>query len=66
MTSRSDLYGEVEIEVRVGVGLEDQAAGQLLFDGELLTTGHGSLVGNSWRPHPAARARLPEPLGRCR
>lgn len=29
MTSRSDLYGEVEIEVRVGVGLEDQAAGQL-------------------------------------
>ena len=47
LATRSDLYGEVEIEVRVGAGLEDQAGGQLLFDGELLTTGQGILVGNS-------------------
>jgi hypothetical protein len=47
LATRSDLDGEVEIEVRVGAGLEDQAAGQLLFDGELLTTGQGILVGNS-------------------
>jgi hypothetical protein len=47
LATRSDLYGEVEIEVRVGAGLEDQAVGQLLFDGELLTTGQGILVGNS-------------------
>src|SRR5512132_4549000 len=47
LATRSDLYGEVEIEVRVGAGLDDQAGGQLLFDGELLTTGQGILVGNS-------------------
>jgi hypothetical protein len=47
LATRSDLYGEVEIEVRVGAGLEDQAGGQPLFDGELLTTGQGILVGNS-------------------
>jgi hypothetical protein len=46
LASRSDLYGEVEIEVRVGAGLDDQG-GQPLFDGELLTTGQGILVGNS-------------------
>jgi hypothetical protein len=47
LATRSDLYGEVEIEVRVGAGLDDQADGQPLFDGELLTTGQGILVGNS-------------------
>jgi hypothetical protein len=47
LATRSDLHGEVEFEVRVGAGLEDQAAGQLLFDGEILTTGQGILVGNS-------------------
>jgi len=47
LATRSDLNGEVEIEVRVGAGLEDQAGGQPLFDGELLTTGQGILVGNS-------------------
>ena len=47
LATRSDLEGEVEIEVSVGAGLEDQAVGQLLFDGELLTTGQGILVGNS-------------------
>jgi hypothetical protein len=44
---RSDLDGEVEIEVRVGAGLDDPTAGQLLFDGELFTTGQSILVGNS-------------------
>jgi hypothetical protein len=47
LAARSDLDGEVEIEVRVGTALEDRATGQLLFDGELLTTGKGTLVGNS-------------------
>ena len=47
LATRSDLDGEVEIEVRVGADLDDQAGGQLLLDGELLTTGQGILVGNS-------------------
>jgi hypothetical protein len=47
LATRSDLEGEVEIEVRVGAGLDDPAAGQLLFEGELLTTGQAILVGNS-------------------
>ena len=47
LATRSDLHGEVEIEVHVGAGLDDPTAGQLLFDGELLTTGQGILVGNS-------------------
>jgi hypothetical protein len=47
LATRSELHGEVEMEVRVGAGLEEQTVGQLLFDGELLTTGQGILVGNS-------------------
>src|SRR5829696_523238 len=47
LAARSDLEGEVEIEVRVDTDREDRAAGQLLFDGELLTTGQGMVVGNS-------------------
>jgi hypothetical protein len=47
LATRSDLDGEVEIEVHVGAGLDAPAAGRLLFDGELLTTGQGILVGNS-------------------
>jgi hypothetical protein len=47
LATRSDLCGEVEIEIRVGADLDDQAVGQPLFDGELLTTGQGILVGNS-------------------
>ena len=47
LATRSNLEGEVEIEVHVGAGLEDQGGEQLLFDGELLTTGQGILVGNS-------------------
>jgi hypothetical protein len=47
LATRSDLEGKVEIEVCVGADLDDSTAGQLLFDGELLTTGQGILVGNS-------------------
>lgn len=47
VATRSDLEGPVEVEVRVGGALVGQPAGPLLFDGELLTTGQGILVGNS-------------------
>jgi hypothetical protein len=47
VATRSDLEGEVEIEVRLDAGSEDRPSGELLFDGELLTTGQGILVGNS-------------------
>jgi hypothetical protein len=47
LATRSDLDGEVDIEVHVGGGRDHPAARQLLFDGELLTTGQGILVGNS-------------------
>jgi hypothetical protein len=46
LATRSDLAGEIEIEVRVDADPHEQAPGQLLFDGELLTTGQGILVGN--------------------
>ena len=39
--------GEEEIEVRLDAGRDDRVGGELLFDGELLTTGQGILVGNS-------------------
>jgi hypothetical protein len=47
LATRSDLEGDVVIEVRVNADQDDQAAGQLLFDGELLTTGQGIVVGHS-------------------
>jgi hypothetical protein len=47
LATRSDLEGEVEIEVRVDTDREERTAGELLFDGELLTTGQGIVVGNS-------------------
>jgi hypothetical protein len=47
LAARSDLYGEVEIEVRLDAGSEDRPSGDLLFDGELMTTGQGMVVGNS-------------------
>jgi hypothetical protein len=47
LATRSDLYGEVEIEVRLDAGSEDRPSGELLFDGELMTTGQGIVVGNS-------------------
>jgi hypothetical protein len=40
LATRPDPDGPVEIEVRVGAELE-HPAGQLVFDGELLTTGQG-------------------------
>jgi hypothetical protein len=43
----SDLEGDVEIEVRFDTDLADTAAGELAFEGELLTTGQGILVGSS-------------------
>jgi hypothetical protein len=47
LATRSDLKGDVEIEVRLGTSREEVAVGALLFDGELLTTGQGIKVGNS-------------------
>jgi hypothetical protein len=47
LATRSDLGGEVEIVVQVGGRLAEEPAGPLLFDGELLTTGQGLVVGNS-------------------
>jgi hypothetical protein len=47
LATRSDLAGEVVIEVRVDADPHEQAAGELLFDGELLTTGQGILVGSA-------------------
>jgi hypothetical protein len=47
LATRSDLQGEVEIEVRLDADVEDHPAGELVFQGELLTTSQGILVGNS-------------------
>jgi hypothetical protein len=47
VATRSDLEGPVDVEVWVGVDADDQPPGYLLFDGELLTTGHRALIGNS-------------------
>jgi hypothetical protein len=47
LATRSDLEGDVAIEVRIDAGPEDRAAGALVFAGELLTTGQGMVVGNS-------------------
>lgn len=47
LATRSDLQGEVEIEVRLDTSRDEVATGRLLFDGELLTTGQGMVVGSS-------------------
>jgi hypothetical protein len=47
LATRSDLQGDVEIEVRLNTTREEVAVGALLFDGELMTTGQGMMVGNS-------------------
>jgi len=47
LATRSDLEGEVEIEVRLDTSRDEVATGRLLFDGELLTTGQGMVVGSS-------------------
>jgi len=46
LATRSDLEGEVQLEVWVG-DLDGEPAGPLLFDGELLVTEQGALVGSS-------------------
>jgi hypothetical protein len=46
LAARPDLEGAVEIQVRVGGHLAEPA-GDLVFDEELLTTGHGVLIGSS-------------------
>jgi hypothetical protein len=46
LATRLDLEGSVEIEVWVSAHPE-RPAGWLLFDGELLTTGQGVVVGSS-------------------
>jgi hypothetical protein len=46
LATRSDLEGEVDIEVCFDTDMEDRAAGELVFQGELLTTGQGILVGD--------------------
>jgi hypothetical protein len=47
LATRSDLAGDVVIEVRLDADQADAAAGELVFDGELLTTGQGIVVGSS-------------------
>jgi hypothetical protein len=47
LATRSDLEGAVEIEVHIQAEPDEFAAGELVFEGELLTTGHGIVVGNS-------------------
>src|SRR5512133_611476 len=47
LAARDDLEGPVEIEVRIGRGVDEKPAGRLLYEGKLLTTGQGVLVGNS-------------------
>jgi hypothetical protein len=47
LASRSDLEGDVEIEIRLDADRTDTAPGELVFEGELLTTGQGIVVGSS-------------------
>jgi hypothetical protein len=47
LATRSDLEGAVEIEVHIQAEPDEFATGELVFEGELLTTGHGIVVGNS-------------------
>jgi hypothetical protein len=47
LATRSDLEGDVEIEVKVDTDRTDAAPVELVFKGELLTTGQGIVVGSS-------------------
>jgi hypothetical protein len=47
LATREDLDGLVQIDVWVGAEGPEEPAGQLAFDGELLTTGGGAVIGNS-------------------
>jgi hypothetical protein len=59
LATRSDLEGPVEVEVWVG-GIDTEPAGRLLYEGELLVTEHGAVVGSSLTEelHP-----IPLPIG---
>jgi hypothetical protein len=59
LATRSDLEGDVEVEVWVGA-VDQQPAGPLLFEGELLVTEQGAVVGSSLTEelHP-----IPLPVG---
>jgi hypothetical protein len=46
LATRTDLQGKVQVEVWVG-GLDGEPAGPLLFEGELLITEQGAVVGSS-------------------
>ena len=57
LATRSDLEGEVEIEVRVDTDREERTAEELLFDGELLTTGQGIVAATHSRTCTTSRYR---------
>jgi hypothetical protein len=46
LATRSDLEGPVELDVWVGA-IDGEPAGRLLFDGELLITEQGAVIGSS-------------------
>jgi hypothetical protein len=46
LATRADLEGPIEVEVWVGA-LDGEPAGPLLYDGELLVTEQGAVVGSS-------------------
>ena len=46
LATRSDLEGDVQLEIWVGA-IDGEPVGPLLFDGELLVTEQGALVGSS-------------------
>jgi hypothetical protein len=47
LATRSELDGPVQVDVWVGTQGPADPVGRLVFDGELLTTGNGIMVGNS-------------------
>jgi hypothetical protein len=59
LATRSDLDGDVEVEVWVGA-IDQEPAGPLLYEGELLVTEQGAVVGSSLTEelHP-----IPLPIG---
>jgi hypothetical protein len=59
LATRSDLEGDVQVEVWVGAS-DQEPAGPLLYEGELLVTEEGAVVGNSLTEelHP-----VPLPVG---
>jgi hypothetical protein len=62
VATRSDLDGPVGVEVWLGAEAADRPPGVLLFEGELLTTGQGALIGNSLA---GELHRIALPIGWC-